>query len=73
MTPRLSTQAAAPGTACLCCGIVDGVFLESSRTAYHWDGVGQNPNADIPLCRDCAVDHHEHWDFMWAEYYAGLL
>lgn len=50
------------------------VKLESSRTQYHtdlpWDHP-DNPNADIPLCRECAKDHHAHWDDMWNEYYAG--
>jgi hypothetical protein len=33
----------------------------------------EDPNADIPLCRGCAEDHHKNWNERWAEYYAGLL
>lgn len=52
---------------CSRCEAVEGVCLESSRTAYHWDGVtGLNPNAPVLLCRPCAEDHHEHWDEMWS-------
>lgn len=50
-----------------------GVELESSRTFYHWDGTGEDPNADVPLCRDCARMHHEYWDEMWSEYYRGIM
>lgn len=50
-----------------------GVRWESSRTAYHWDGKGKNPNADVPLCRICAKEHHEYWTDMWRGYYAGCL
>lgn len=52
--------------ACLGCGAWRGVELECSRTAYHWDGKGRNPNAPIRLCRTCAADHHSYWDEMWA-------
>ncbi len=58
---------------CLCCETAENVKMESSRTAYSWDGVGENPNADIPLCTGCAIDHHKYWDEMWAQYYGGLL
>lgn len=43
-----------------------GVLWESSRTRYHWDGTGEDPNRDQALCRECAVDHHEYWDDMWS-------
>lgn len=60
---------------CLRCKGTVGVEMESSRTAYHFEGeVGSpgDPNRPIPLCRACAEDHHRHWD-VWAEYQAGLL
>jgi len=61
---------------CLCCESVEGVEMESSRTCYPWDGPidsPDNPNSPIPLCRECAREHHLNWDHMWSEYYAGLL
>ena len=50
---------------CTHCGTKKDVTLESSRTAYYWDGKGKDPNAPIPLCPPCAVEHHQHWDDMW--------
>ena len=59
--------------------------MESSRTMYEepqlnaWDRIRldgdppPDPNADIPLCRECAAEHHAGWDERWAEYYGGLL
>lgn len=70
---------------CAGCGTTDNVSLQPSRTAYAqptlttWDRIlldGEDPpdpNADIPLCEDCAVEHHSQWDEMWAEYHNGLL
>lgn len=61
------------------------VSLQPSRTAYvqpmltTWDRIlldGEDPpdpNADIPLCEDCVVEHEAYWDERWAEYYSGLL
>ncbi len=49
------------------------VRWESSRTMYHWDGTGEDPNAPLALCRECAEEHHLNWDYTWAEYYSGLL
>ena len=43
------------------------VRFECSRTMYHWDGQGTDPNADVELCRQCAEAHHEYWDAMWLE------
>jgi len=40
------------------------IQLEPSRTAYPWDGQGEDPNRPIPLCRPCAEEHHKHWDAM---------
>lgn len=61
---------------CLECDSIVGVKMESSRTCYHWDGSADspdNPNRPIPLCRDCAEEHHAHWDYMWRDYYAGRM
>lgn len=51
---------------CEVCGCPDGVELESSCTAYEWDGKGPNPNRQRQLCRPCAKEHYEFWDEMWA-------
>jgi len=47
------------------------VQLESSRTMYDWDGKGLDPNADVPLCINCAEEHHKYWDERWNDYYQG--
>lgn len=47
--------------------------VESSRTDYHWDGKGKDPNRDLWLCSSCAREHHDYWDAMWDEYYRGRL
>lgn len=62
--------------ACIGCYGTDGVEMESSRTAYHFEGeIGSadDPNRPIPLCRPCAEEHHQYWTDMWAEYRSGLL
>jgi hypothetical protein len=61
------------GEMCARCGSREGVEMESARTAYEPTEKDPDPNADIPYCRSCAEEHHEHWDEMWAEYYAGRL
>lgn len=64
---------------CERCGKLWGVKPESSRTCYHVEGIqGRentpvDPNRCVRLCRDCAYDHHLHWDYQWDEYYAGRL
>lgn len=68
---------------CIGCGRSEGVQLENSRTAYArsytlWDallhdGAIPDPNAPVPLCRDCAKEHHEYWNSMWDNYYAAIL
>jgi hypothetical protein len=67
-----------PPTPCSHCGSTEGVELEDSRTSYSheptaWDWIVEtpDPNAPVPLCRVCAVEHHAYWDEMWAEYYAS--
>jgi hypothetical protein len=43
------------------------------RTAYSWaDNGGINPNHPMHLCPPCTEEYNEHWDGMWADYYAGL-
>jgi hypothetical protein len=61
------------GWQCERCGIEEGLEFESGRTAYEWDGKGEDPNRCVVLCRECAKEHHEHWDEMWEEYYRGRL
>lgn len=70
---------------CHYCGSSEKVQLENSRTAYSrepytlWmaliydDKEVPDPNAPIPLCRNCAVEHHQHWDSMWQDYYATVM
>lgn len=56
---------------CEYCRDSKGVFPESSRTAYNWDGKfdsKNDPNKDKLLCRKCAKLHHEFWDIMWKNY-----
>jgi len=59
------------GKVCWRCNSMKDVRLESSRTACAWDGVGEDPNADVPLCRPCAEEHHYWWDAQWDEYNAS--
>lgn len=61
------------GEMCSRCGSREGVEWEPARTAYEPTEKDPDPNADIPYCRPCAGEHHEHWDDMWAEYNAGRL
>ena len=46
--------------------VTEGVLLHSSRTAYHWDGEGEDPNRHRALCPACAEEHHASWDDMWS-------
>lgn len=59
--------------ACERCEETKGVKIEDSRTAYHWDGKGDDPNRPLLLCRSCANEHHAHWDERWDEYYSGCM
>jgi hypothetical protein len=54
------------GPCCLVCGTAEGVRNRPSFTAYYWDGKGQNPNRDVPLCEPDFEDHAAHWADMWA-------
>lgn len=62
--------------ACVRCGATYDVHMEDSRTCYHYEGdvySEDNPNKPIPLCRDCATEHHDYWDAMWDEYYRSRI
>jgi hypothetical protein len=67
------TDAPYEGPYCLACAITEGVEMESSRTRYPHGPNGENPNADIPLCRKCAEDHHSYWDEEWDQYHRGQM
>lgn len=56
---------------CMNCGAVDSVDMRPSYTAYHWNGEGDNPNADVPLCPDCFEEHREYWSEMWSHARGG--
>ena len=58
---------------CKFCDWPFGVEYEDSRTAYFWDGNGEDPNKSVLLCRQCAEAHHSYWDEMWAEYNYGRI
>ncbi len=58
---------------CECCGSMDGVEAEDSRTSYCWNGEGEDPNRSVFLCRLCALVHHDFWDEQWDEYNRGRL
>lgn len=62
--PCLSCKRARPDTE---------VTWRSSRTAYDWDGKGDNPNACLALCDECAEGYNEQMDSQWADYYSGLM
>lgn len=51
---------------CMGCHTKEGVKMWPSRTAYYWDGKGDNPNAPVPLCEDCGKEHDEYWAEMWS-------
>ena len=68
---------------CYRCGSEVEVLWESSRTCYDTSKIRtrfervikpepDDPNAPVPLCRECAVEHHEFWDECWSEYYSGV-
>ena len=51
---------------CECCGSPVGVEPEPSRTCYEHVPGEPDPNRDIMLCRECAVEHHQQMDDQWA-------
>lgn len=62
-----------PPLACFGCGAVENIHIEPSMTRYPWNGMGTDPNRDLPLCEWCGKDYREHWQERWDDYYAGLL
>ena len=48
------------------CNAVDAK-LRTSRTIYHWDGKGTNPNRPRMLCDECYRSYTAYWDEMWAQ------
>jgi len=53
---------------CLC-----KVSWRPAKTAYCWDGTGEDPNHPLLLCDECAAEYDEYWDSMWDDYYSGLV
>ena len=51
---------------CLRCETEEGVEMRPSYTAYHWDGKGEDPNADVSLCEECFKEHYDYWNEMWS-------
>lgn len=51
---------------CMRCDTPEGVEMRPSYTAYHWNGEGKDPNADVPLCPVCFEEHREYWNEMWS-------
>lgn len=59
---------------CPCCRErMPGLVRVPSMTRYHWDGVGEDPNADFWACFLCAEQYIENMKERWAEYHAGCL
>ena len=55
---------------CLRCELIGGpgvVDMRPSYTMYHWDGKGEDPNRDLPLCESCARYHYEEMKERWME------
>ena len=42
------------------------------RTAYHWNGKGEDPNGPYAICEEGAQEAAQYWDEMWAEYYSSI-
>ena len=51
--------------ACECCGHVGDIVICDSRR--------MDDRKELNLCVYCAQEHHEYWDEMWKEYWAGRL
>jgi hypothetical protein len=44
-----------------------------SHTQYYWDGKGEDPNADLILCKCCAEEYLEMMEDQWYGYYSNLM
>lgn len=51
----------------------ESVQPRSAMTSYHWNGTGDNPNADVVLCDLCWGDYRDYWQERWDDYYSGCL
>ena len=61
-------------TQCECCKEErEDVKSRPAMTAYHWDGTGDSPNADVVLCDPCWEDYRAYWQERWDEYYSMVL
>jgi len=61
------------GCKCLHCGSNSDVSLVCSKTSYYWEGIGDDPNANILLCKFCAIGYNEYWNEMWDFYYSNKI
>lgn len=50
-----------------CCTISIHTRYVPSRTMYHWDGTGPDPNRDILLCPECEGEYNLTMDSWWAD------
>ncbi len=55
------------------CDEIKTVQMRVSMTAYVWDGKGEDPNKDVPLCDCCWEFYEAYWKERWQEYYSGVL
>lgn len=50
-----------------CRDVNETVALRECRTAYADDKLNRTPR----LCEPCALEYHDYWDSLWADYYNG--
>lgn len=51
----------------LCDTISTNVLPRSSRTKYHWEGEGEDPNQDKLFCPECSERYTLLMDSLWAD------
>jgi hypothetical protein len=56
-----------------CVYTVQQRLREVGRPFEGESGSDEDPNRPVPLCREHAKEHHDHWDAMWDDHYRGLL
>lgn len=49
------------------------LWVTPAMTAYHWEGVGEDPNRPRLLCPYCSEEYRSYWQERWDEYYSGCL